>query len=91
MGDFADMALSETMDMEDERFLYRMGGMSDLKAYDAGIIDERGGYIAARIYTPFKTCRHCGASGLKWKSTDGGWRLHAGADLHNCAAYMPAR
>lgn len=91
MGDFADMALSETMDMEDERFTYRMGGMSDLHAYDAGIIDERGGYITAHTYSPFKTCKHCGAGGLRWKNTDGGWRLHAGAELHNCAAYMPAR
>lgn len=85
MGDFADMALSETMDMEDLRFEYRMGGMSDFDAYDHGIIDERGAYLRSTPVT--KTCAHCGVTGLNWKSTPSGWRLASGSVLHTCAAY----
>jgi len=42
MGEMADMALDEVMDMEEMRFEYRSGRMSASEAYDAGIIDEHG-------------------------------------------------
>lgn len=91
MGDFADMALSETMDMEDLRFEYRMGGMSDFDAYDHGIIDERGFYQHRPMFGSAgpvsKTCRHCGTTGLGWKSTPSGWRLASGGVVHRCADY----
>lgn len=92
MGDFADMALNETMDMEDLRFEYRMGGMSDFDAYDHGIIDERGFYQHQPMFSPrsvSKTCRACNATGLSWKSTPSGWRLASGGVIHVCAAYRP--
>jgi hypothetical protein len=42
MGEMADAALNEVMDMEDLRHDYRMGQVSTEEAYDAGIIDEHG-------------------------------------------------
>ena len=91
MGDMADMALSETLDMEDLRFEYRMGGMSDQVAYQLGVIDERGGYHHVPMFsrTPRSmTCRYCGAPGLSWVSTPTGWRLGASGAVHSCGAYQ---
>ena len=91
MGDMADYALDETMDAEDYRFLYRIGGMSDAMAYDLGIIDELGGYshppmFRTRVTT--KICKHCGMKGLIWKDTENGWRLAAAnGELHTCAQH----
>lgn len=95
MGDGADMALSETLDAEDERFLFRSGGMSDLEAFDRGHIDELGRYNdppmfpkRARTYA----CKYCGARGLRWVETQLGWRLadESGA-RHVCAEYEQSR
>ena len=94
MGDMADYALDETMDAEDDRFLYRIGGMSDADAYNLGIIDELGFYDHKPMFssTPkatSKTCKHCGKTGLQWKETVvGGWRLAAkNGKLHVCDAH----
>ena len=43
MGEFADYALDEVMDMEDWRTDYRRGEMSMDEAMDKGIIDEATG------------------------------------------------
>jgi hypothetical protein len=91
MGDMADYALDQVMDCEDDRFQYMFGNMSDARAYELGIIDERGFYdhrpmFQTRITT--KTCRYCGKRGLEWRDTGGGWRL---ADpcgtIHTCEQY----
>jgi len=42
MGEFADYALDETMDAEFDRMEWRLGLMSDLEAFDRGIIDSQG-------------------------------------------------
>lgn len=86
MGDFADMALSETMDMEAERFEFRHSARQNYQlAYERGIIDEHGAEYLAR--STGKTCRNCQRAGLRWGRTDGGWRLHEGAEVHKCAGY----
>ena len=93
MGEFAGYALDETMDAEDDRFLYRQGLMSDSDAYDLGIIDELGYYNHPPMFfsqhrAPLsKTCRYCGESGLQWKSTEKGWRLSHGNNVHVCDKY----
>ena len=94
MGDMADMALSDTMDMEDLRFEYFMGGMSDLDAYDYGIIDEMGGERYKPMFASpkpsSKTCKYCGTTGLHWSSTSTGWRLTDSHGIHECNAH-PSR
>lgn len=42
MGDGADMALDETMDDEEARLDYTTGQMTDLEAFERGLIDELG-------------------------------------------------
>lgn len=91
MGEMADYTLDQVMDAEDDRFLYRTGGMSDAMAYDLGIIDELGGYSHPPMFLPrvtTKACKHCGMKGLIWKDTGNGWRLAAqNCELHTCAQH----
>lgn len=90
MGEFADMALSETMDMEDLRFMYRSGSMSDFEAYDAGILDERGFEDRTPMFRSAPrtvTCRYCGTTGFRWHSTADGWRLASKGVIHTCDRY----
>lgn len=90
MGEMADYALDETMDAEDDRFLYRIGMMGDGDAYDLGIIDELGFYDHKPMFSTArgpvsKTCKHCGKTGLRWKKTEHSWRLAAATgELHVC-------
>lgn len=90
MGEFAGYALNEAIDAENDRWLYRQGVMSDAQAFDLGVIDHMGRYKHVPMYAGVraapapKTCRHCGATGLQWKKTETGWRLHAGEVLHVC-------
>ena len=88
MGEFADYAVDEAMEAENLRWLYRQGSMSDLEALDLGIIDHEGMYNHRPMLTsstsPLKTCRHCGKTGLIWKQTDRGWRLHGAGGIHSC-------
>lgn len=91
MGDMADMALSETMDMEDLRVEYRTGGISDSEAYDHGIIDELG--FEARTWRNKHPsmrgsvkCRHCRAQ-LFWMHTPQGWRTSTNGVAHQCPAF----
>lgn len=98
MGDMADYALEQVYDAEDERFAYRMGEMSDQDAYDAGIIDEMGGYNHPPMFghntrahrtipstSSSKTCGHCGTTGLRWVDTGHGWRLADSQNkVHSC-------
>lgn len=88
MGDMADYALEQVMDAEEDRFLWRIGRMSDFEAYELGIIDENGADLTHPMFrrrSSTKTCRHCGASGLVWKSVGSKWRL-ATPDgvIHSC-------
>lgn len=91
MGEMADWILDQLMDDEDDRFLYRMGGMSHAEAYDSGIIDELGWYSHQPMVLgkpAMKTCKHCGKTGLHWKDTGSGWRLATADDeLHTCAQH----
>ena len=89
MGEFAGYALDEAMDAENDRWLYRLGVMSESDAYELGIVDHHGRYKHVPMFPrpTSKTCRHCGLSGLSWMQTDGGWRLGAGGATHACSQY----
>lgn len=85
MGDMADECLDQVMDMEELRGEYKSGAMSDLDAYDAGIIDEQGAYIGPNYGRDrSRTCRCCGCRGLLWGKIGGKWRLFEGNRIHNC-------
>lgn len=85
MGEFADQAVNEAMDMEDLQLGYRLGRIGTAEAFDARLIDELGADIPA---SAAKTCRHCGAGGLGWTETAAGWRLATGAgEIHVCTQY----
>lgn len=88
MGDFADMALSDAMDMDDLRFDYLMGDMSDRDAYEHGILDEWGGFGGSYI-PQVKMCKYCGKGGLHWMMTKSGWRLADGSGVHSCRSRSP--
>jgi hypothetical protein len=97
MSDMAGFALEHVMDAEYDRFEYRMGRMSDARAYELGVIDERGGYNHPPMFSPTtlntsRTCKHCGKSGLRWANQGSGWRLQErdGA-LHQCEQYARCR
>jgi len=94
MGDMAAVALDQTMDAEDDRFLYRTGGMSDATAYELGIVDELGGYdhpsmfLTVRSSIP-RVCKYCNATNLHWVNFPGGWRLAmANGTVHSCDEYQ---
>ena len=91
MGDMAEYALDQTLDAEDDRFQYRTGRMSEVEAYDLGIIDERGTYHHPPMFRSLpvaQTCRYCGAGGLHWKDTGAGYRLaNAAGEVHACPQY----
>lgn len=88
MGDHADMAMHEAMDMEDLRFSYRVGAMSDLIAHDHGIIDELGFYPRSTKPTQ---CKYCGVK-ADWKLlSNGKWRLHNGDTPHTCKQYLESK
>ncbi|RZI99826.1 MAG: hypothetical protein EON90_09900 [Brevundimonas sp.] len=58
-----------------------MGEYADM-ALDAGFSswgdEEPDEYVGSfkRRLPKLKTCRRCGATGLHWRETDDGWRLH---------------
>lgn len=86
MGDGADMFLEQVEAFEDLRLEYHLGGMSDVEAYEQGIVDELGfEYIPGDPPTP-KTCRCCGKSGLHWEQRNAKWRLFDERGIHNCPA-----
>lgn len=88
-GEFASYALDEAIDAENDRWLYRQGVMSDMQAHDLGIIDHMGRYKHVPMFpsNKMKACRYCGKSGLSWKQTPKGWRLHSGEEPHECTEY----
>lgn len=93
MGEFAGYALGECLDAEEDRDAYRDGRMSSQDAYDLGIIDHEG-FMPIRPMSlrrqqaiAAKTCRACGAGGLKWGDHGGKWRLFCGSQLHTCTQY----
>jgi hypothetical protein len=93
MGDFADMALQETMIMEGLRFDYRMGFMSDQQAFDEGIIDHLGREEYVPMFRPARktlSCRHCGSTKVRWQATPAGWRLFDGSSMHACPKFAKA-
>ena len=85
-GEFAGYALDESIDEENDRWLYRQGVMRDPEAYERGIIDHVGRYKHAPMFPrgTLKTCIHCAKSGLSWIRTDKGWRLGEGGVVHAC-------
>lgn len=92
MGDMADFALEQVDYMENLRFEYRSGNMSDHEAYDHGIVDEMGGYIGPSYGRRKKPacCKYCLTQAVKWnKFPDGTWRLQNIGDgkVHTCNAY----
>jgi hypothetical protein len=92
MGDTADMAVSETFDMDEYRSAYRAGKIPQQLAYDLGIVDEQGNELRARSAT-YKTCKYCGTHGFVWKQDKyTGWRLaHPNGQLHMCAKFYERR
>lgn len=95
MGDAADMALAETMDMEDLRMEWRLGSMSASDAFELGIIDHEGYEPYSHAFTASrhtKHCRYCGSQGLHWRNTPNGWRLANSSNvLHECAQHPSMR
>ena len=83
MGDGADMARSNAADYEELRLDYRLGAISDLDAFEMGLIDNEG-YEPHSRRTSVTTCRCCGKSNLSWKQVAGKWRLFDGQQLHDC-------
>lgn len=87
MGEFADYALQETEEMENDRWGYRMGLIGHADAYDRGIIDELGFEVSARTGNGLVTCRHCGKL-CRWKHTSFGWRTgEMDGSLHICPVF----
>jgi hypothetical protein len=90
MGEFADYALDEAMEAENDRWLYRSGALTDKQAFELGIIDHLGRYAHRPMFASQpapKVCKHCGASGLVWRETPRGWRLYDSDGIHTCAQY----
>jgi hypothetical protein len=103
MGEYADYALDDAWEDWEVLQKYREGNMNLAEAYDAGIIDEFGAEIGdsrlpGRTVTNVTrrsrgkpsvnfSCKYCGETNLKWKSTGGSWRLHNGSNLHTCQEY----
>ena len=82
----ADMAI-EAMEHEEElRFSFRHGLISELEAYEAGLINELGYEIGpslgARVVS--KECKYCGQKGLHWETHKEKWRLFDKEGLHIC-------
>lgn len=87
-GEFAGYAIDESIDAENDRWLYRQGVMSESTAHDLGIVDHMGRYQHAPTFrSSSKTCRHCGKGGLSWARMEKGWRLCSGGIAHVCDQY----
>ena len=84
MGEMADYFLEGVMDMDALRVDYRTGNMSDLEAYEHGIIDENGFYFGAGDRSRSRTCRCCGETGLSWGKVNGAFRLFENGVIHDC-------
>jgi len=89
MGEMADWFLEQVMDMEELREDYRAGFMTDIEAYEAGIIDEQGHYLGYGVgYDRTRMCRYCGKRGLLWGRDGKRWRLFEVCDhsyhVHTC-------
>ena len=78
MGDMADMAIDECLDLLD---------LSLTQAFDAENLDDAtSGYTM--IHDPqrrsYVTCRCCGVSALRWGKHSRKWRLFDSVGLHRC-------
>lgn len=68
-----------------------MGEMEDMwlddvmEAYWEGALEE------ADFQAAEKVCRYCGEGGLRWRSTDKGWRLFGRDGVHSCKQYGGGR
>jgi len=88
MGEMADFYNEQVEEMEFERGNYHMGLMSDVEAYEKGIIDELG--YEANAWTGHapkpKVCRCCGEMDLHWAITPKGkWFLVDRTNkMHEC-------
>jgi len=88
MGDMADFVLNDVLDDEEARARFRSGGMSQISAFDRGIIDELGFEgKGADIKKGRTVCKHCGQGGLLWKQYYGRWRLFELTRIHTCKKY----
>lgn len=79
----ADFYNEQVEEMEFQRSNYRAGGMSDIEAYEKGIIDEFG-YEHFDTTNKKKTCRCCQTENLHWASREGKWFLFDDKGLHKC-------
>jgi len=87
MGDMADFFLEHVEDMEEARFEYRSGSMSDFEAYELGIIDEMGFYIGPKYGKDrSRVCRCCNKGGLLWGKVGDKFRLFENGVIHRCPA-----
>lgn len=77
MGEFAGYALDETVDAENDRWLYCRGWMRDEVAFDLGIIDHMGRYEHVPMFSTRRKlrCRHCGSTDVRWRQQGGKWVL----------------
>jgi len=83
MGDMADFYNDQVEEMEFERGNFRMGLMSELEAYEKGIIDEFG-YEANAWTGRTISCRCCKKKNLHWQQHNGKFRLFDGRGIHKC-------
>lgn len=92
-GEFAGYAIDESIDAENDRWLYRQGLMSEQEAFDIGIVDHMGRYQHVPMFPigTRKTCIHCATSGLSWIRTSKGWRLGVNGVVHACPEYARAK
>lgn len=88
MGEMADFFLEHVEEEEYDRLRYKRGEMSDLEAFEMGIIDEMGYLIENNGQG--RTCKYCKMGSLAWKQLENGWRLvDRKGNVHTCSKYQP--
>ena len=91
MSEFADMAIDRGFTELEDLMDYRGGAISDMEAYDRGVIDEMGGEIGNTNYGSYRhrsiTCKHCKLTGLHWLNTKDGWRTASNGIVHECPTF----
>lgn len=85
MGEMADHFLEQVENQECLFLEYMHGRITDLEAYDAGLVDSDGSITGPSTSKPKSvTCRCCGQVGLRWEQVKTKWRLFDGDKLHVC-------
>lgn len=87
MGDMADYFLECVEEEEITRLEYLHGNISDLEAYDMGLVDEWG-VLQLPGHQKATACKYCKKKPLYWEETERGWRLFdLEGKMHSCKEY----